>query len=210
METRKKVQYFKVKWVDIAPAGSTWEPAAHFIGDPAKQALSLFRQKRAADQAATDVARAERRSGKTPGTENVDGDHAATTGTEREVDMVTDDTNGANPKQLQFRKRHSDVWKFFAPKRFEVSSNAYLAKCKICNIDIKALNTTNLKAHLNSMHADAMCKFKTDCTKESVLSPIRGVFIILCYLLQYVDIYIMSLTFAMPMLPAGFCSRCFT
>ena len=55
METRKKVQFFKVKWADIAPAGSTWEPAAHFMRDPA---LPVFRQKRDADQAATDVARA--------------------------------------------------------------------------------------------------------------------------------------------------------
>ena len=29
METRKKVQFFKVKWADIAPAGNAWEPAAH-------------------------------------------------------------------------------------------------------------------------------------------------------------------------------------
>ena len=58
METRKKVQFFKVKWADIAPAGSTWEPATHFMRHPAKQALPVFRQKRDADQAATDVARA--------------------------------------------------------------------------------------------------------------------------------------------------------
>ena len=127
METRKKVQYFKVKWVNIATAGNTWEPAAHFIGDPAKQALSAFRQKRAADEAAADAARAQRRSGNTPGNtpgnDNVNGDNAAT-GTDRDIEMVTDDTNGANARHLQFRKKHSDVWNFFAPKRFEVQSNA--------------------------------------------------------------------------------------
>jgi hypothetical protein len=202
METRKKVQYFKVKWVNIATAGNTWEPVAHFIGDPAKQALSAFRQKRAADEAAADAARAQRRSGNTPGNtpgnDNVNGDNAAT-GTDRDIEMATDDTNGANARHLQFRKKHSDVWNFFAPKRFEVQSNAYLAKCKMCGVDIKALNTTNLKAHLNSMHANEMCKFKTDCKKESV--PL---------VLSCVIYLVMSVIFVMPMSPTVYCSGCFT
>ena len=161
METRKKVQYFKVKWVNIATAGNTWEPVAHFIGDPAKQALSAFRQKRAADEAAADAARAQRRSGNTPGNtpgnDNVNGDNAAT-GTDRDIEMATDDTNGANARHLQFRKKHSDVWKFFAPKSFEVSSNAYLAKCKICSIDIKALTENN-----GSIVIELTCPFCMYC-----------------------------------------------
>lgn len=164
METRKGVPYFKVKWVDIAPAGSTWEPAAHFIGDPAKTALSVFRQKRASDQAATEVARAQVRAGNKSGTRHASG--GDNVGSDRDVDVVSDDTNCAMTKQ-QFRKKQSDVWKFFAHKRFEVAANAYLAKCKICGIDIKALNTTNLKAHLNSIHAEQMCKYKTDNNKAS-------------------------------------------
>lgn len=166
METRKGVQYFKVKWVDIAPAGSTWEPASHFIGDPAKAALLSFRQKRAADQAAVDAARAELRAGKQSGTDDAGIDKVQDTS--KDDELCSDETNAALVK-LQFRKKHSDVWKFFAPKRFEVAANAYMAKCKMCGVDIKALNTTNLKAHLNSIHADEMCKFKTENTKESAL-----------------------------------------
>ena len=112
METRKGVQYFKVKWVDIAPAGSTWEPASHFIGDPAKAALLSFRQKRAADQAAVDAARAELRAGKQSGTDDAGIDKVQDTS--KDDELCSDETNAALVK-LQFRKKHSDV--SFSPQR---------------------------------------------------------------------------------------------
>jgi hypothetical protein len=63
METRKKIQYFKVKWVDISDSGNTWEPSAHFIGDPAKTALAAFRQKKASLEAAHEEEKAKLRTG---------------------------------------------------------------------------------------------------------------------------------------------------
>ena len=161
METRKKIQYFKVKWANIAERGCTWEPAAHFVGDPAKAALSAFRQKRVAEQAAVDAARAERRAGKRPA-DNEAGD----------VGDADDDVQAVHPKAVQaapytnkFRKKQSEVWKFFEGKVFDSVVGAYVAKCKICGINIKALNTTNLKAHLNSLHPKEMVTFKVQNNK---------------------------------------------
>ena len=118
MQTRKQVEYFKIKWIDIAPKGCTWEPAAHLIGDQAKAALSAFRQQRAAEQEADETIRRARRAGKAA--------EANAQELSPDDDLRIIDPQGAGSqlpsalncivKRANGRKQSSDVWRFFTRK----------------------------------------------------------------------------------------------
>ena len=166
METRKKIQYFKVKWVDISDSGNTWEPSAHFIGDPAKTALAAFRQKKASLEAAHEEEKAKLRTGQKRVVADVaeDGDVAVTTDDEEETG-IANMHNTSKRTKIQHRKKQSDVWNFFESKTYDKTRGAYYSKCKLCGTDIKALNTTNQRAHLNSCHSKEMVQYKCDNNK---------------------------------------------
>jgi hypothetical protein len=159
MQTRKKVEYFKIKWIDIAPEGCTWEPAAHLIGDQAKAALSAFRQQRAAQQEADDAIRRARRAGKAA--------EANAQELSPDDDLRIIDPQGAGPtvKRANGRKQSSDVWRFFHSKEFNEEEKGFYARCKICSVPIKVCNTTNLQAHLNSCHPKEVVEFKVEANK---------------------------------------------
>ena len=163
MQTRKKVEFFKIKWVDIAPEGCTWEPAAHLIGDGAKAALAAFRQQRAADQEAHEAVRRARRAGKA-----ADSD-ATVPSQDEEVNVMDCRAAGSNKvslvKRPNGRKQSSDVWRFFHSKEFNEEEKGYYSRCKLCSVPIKVLNTTNLQAHLNSCHPKQVVEFKVETSK---------------------------------------------
>ena len=172
METRKKVQYFKVKWLNISEAGNTWEPTSHFIGDPATTALAAFRQKMASRQAAHEAEKAQLRAGKKRATDELVDDEAAdaTDVDEEEGDEVCVVPTSSKRQRINYRKKQSDVWKFFESKVFYKTQGAYYSKCRLCGTLIKALNTTNQRAHLNSCHAKEMVQFKCDNNKVALFS----------------------------------------
>ena len=169
METRKQVQYFKVKWVNISDAGNRWEPTAHFIGDPAKTALAAFRQKTASRQAAHDAEKAQIRAGKKRAQEDVANEATTTEADEDDDDDVGVAATASKRIRIHHMKKQSDVWKFFESKTFDKTRGAYYSKCKLCGTHIKALNTTNQRAHLNSCHGKEMVQFKCDNSKVSPL-----------------------------------------
>jgi hypothetical protein len=168
MQTKKGIQYFKVKWSNIPEGGCTWEPASHFIGDSAKTVLATFRQERAQQE----TQKGSRFSGKRPMC-NSDAD----------IDVQIVDGSGTCPETpsnkltgnllAYHRRKSSDVWRFFGPKYFDKEDNCYYARCKICEMPVKVLNTTNLKSHLNSRHGKEMVQFKDD-------NKVRGEYMVPC------------------------------
>ena len=41
MQTKKGIQYFKLKWSNIPQGRCTWEPASYFVGASAKTVLDF-------------------------------------------------------------------------------------------------------------------------------------------------------------------------
>ena len=160
------MEYFKVKWVDIAEEGSTWEPAASFQGDAAKTALANFRQERAAYASKVEAAKAARRAGKQPAPTSaarnpqVEADNAADNASDEVV--IADNPNGiTSHKHAAFRRKQSWVWRWYGPKFYCQERGGYYVKCKICAEVVKHVNTTNLAFHLNGKHPKEMCDDKT-------------------------------------------------
>ena len=55
------------------------------------------------------------------------------------------------PANRTLRKNKSDVWGYFSAKYISVEGWP-VTKCKLCNKEFSACNTTNLKGHLTSVH----------------------------------------------------------
>lgn len=147
---QKGVEFFKVKWRNIASQGSTWEPIEHLRDDASKASLLAFREARASATAAFESRKKAAREG------------ALETGnqsTDTDVDL------DKQPNTFHFRKPRSDVWNFFQPKYFDTSKKAEYAKCRFCDSAIKCANTTNLNAHLVAKHADEIKNEKINSGK---------------------------------------------
>ena len=72
------------------------------------------------------------------------------------VDVVED---------CRVKAKTSNVWDFFdAPKLYNGSKKA---KCKICEKLISAVNTTNLRSHMNSVHKQEVTNSLIESEKVS-------------------------------------------
>lgn len=57
-------------------------------------------------------------------------------------------------EDIRVKQKLSDVWCHFeAPKLYNGHKKA---KCKVCEKLISAVNTTNLRSHMNSLHKDVV------------------------------------------------------
>ena len=155
---QKGVEYFKVKWINISPQGSTWEPLEHLRGDATKAALMGFREAKAAEIAAFESKKKAARQGQLEKIQSTD----------TEVDSL--DEADKQPYIFHFRRPRSDVWKYFYSKFFDRVKKAEYAKCRFCDSAIKCANTTNLNAHLTAKHADEMKNDKIQSGKVSLAS----------------------------------------
>ena len=147
---QKGVEFFKVKWKNIAPQFSTWEPIKHLRGDALKAALMTFREARSSVMAAFE----SRKKAARQGTLDV-----GNQSTDTDVDVEK------QPNTFHFRKARNDVWKYFYPKYFDTVKKADYSKCRFCDSAIKCANTTNLNAHLIAKHADEMKNDKMNSGK---------------------------------------------
>ena len=148
VQNKKKVEYFKVKWVNICDKGCTWEPVTNLVGDEAKKALHVFKEKAAAEAAAQDEARRARAAGT---------GEARVTGPPVDVGEANDDLdNDGEPARKKARRRTSSIWKWYSPKYYEVDLKGHYAKCKLCRKAIKVVNTSNLIAHISQKHPEVM------------------------------------------------------
>ena len=180
-QIKKKVEYFKVKWVDIADKGCTWEPLAHLIGDEAKQALHVFKEKRAAEAAAEAEARRARAAGADGAAAGVGNPTAAAgaAGATADSDVVI-----VEPTTKKPRRKSSSCWQFFNPKYYDPELKGHYAKCKLCQRPIKVVNTSNLTAHLNQKHPEEVCDEKEKVFKVKPLSTcLFSIFFLFCELL---------------------------
>ena len=159
---QKGVEYFKVKWINISPQGSTWETLEHLRGDAAKAALMGFREAKAAEIAAFESKKKAARQGQLEKNQSTD----------TEVDSL--DEADKQPYIFHFRRPRSDVWKYFYPKFFDMVKKAEYAKCRFCDSAIKCANTTNLNAHLTAKHADEMKNDKIQSGKVSLASLLHS------------------------------------
>ena len=68
--------------------------------------------------------------------------------------LATEKGDNLKVEDIRFKQKLSDVWCHFeAPKLYNGHKKA---KCKVCEKLISAVNTTNLRSHMNSLHKDVV------------------------------------------------------
>ena len=151
-QTKKNVEYFKVKWAGINDKGSTWEPVDHLVGDDAKAALRLFKEKRAREAAAHEEAR-----------------KASLAQLPADVE-VDDDTPFLRETAVRGRRRRqsSAAWKHYGNKYFDNDLKGLYTNCKHCNKAIKVVNTSNLMAHIAQKHPELLTEEKVSERKVRI------------------------------------------
>jgi hypothetical protein len=149
VQMKKKVEYFKVKWANICEKGSTWEPVEHLVGDEAKQALHLFREKRAVEAASQAEAKRARASG-------TDEPPLIFGQGDCNDDLADNDVDIMEPASKKARRKSSMAWKLFDHKYYDTDLKGHYAKCKTCQKPIKVVNTSNLMAHISQKHPELL------------------------------------------------------
>ena len=159
----------QIRWDAMPPDGDTWEPLCNLESAVAQEKVQEYKDNRTQDMQASLVLvfcyvsghnrsipcalflqiTTKAKVGNSPGS--------------RSDATVSSDTNcAAEEIRHPLRSQRSSVWAYFSGKYTGTCARS-LAECKLCKKVLSACNTTNLKAHLTSVHRH---QYVTDRIKD--------------------------------------------